>query len=90
MRDMSEKEVIDLRKRNIELEAFNKEMKPTIDSLTLQLNDMKNKYEQKLREVDKLKEDLKRKEKSAEDKLNLVNCKLSFYNNVYVQKVISN
>ena len=48
-------------------------MRPLIESLTLQLNDLKNKNDQKTRELDKLKEELRKKEKGFEDKLPLAN-----------------
>jgi len=44
------------------------------------VNDLKNKNEQKQREIDKLKDELKRKEKGFEDKLNMSNCKSLFLN----------
>ena len=50
-------------------------MKPIIDNLTFQVNDLKNKNDQKTREIDKLKEELKKKEKGFEDKLNIANSK---------------
>ena len=50
-------------------------MRPIIENLNLQLNDLKNKNDQKTREIDKLKEELKRKEKGFEDKLILANSK---------------
>jgi peptidoglycan hydrolase CwlO-like protein len=46
-----------------------------IDNLTLQVNDLKNKNDQKTREIDKLKEEIKKREKGFEDKLNLANSK---------------
>ncbi len=63
-------------KRKVEvLDAQNQEMKPIIDNLSFQVNDLKNKNDQKTREIDKLKEELKKKEKGFEDKLNIVNSK---------------
>jgi uncharacterized protein involved in exopolysaccharide biosynthesis len=48
-------------------------MKPQIESMNLTIAELRNKNDQKQREIDKLKEDLKRKEKGFEDKMNLVN-----------------
>lgn len=48
-------------------------MKPQIEAMNLTINDLRNKNDQKQREIDKMKEDLKRKEKGFEDKMNLVN-----------------
>ena len=53
-------------------------MKPVIENLNLQVNDLKNKNDQKTREIDKLREELKRKEKGFEDKLNLSNSNLNY------------
>ena len=64
-----------MKKRVEVLDAQNQEMKPIIDSLSFQVNDLKNKNDQKTREIDKLKEELKKKEKGFEDKLNIVNSK---------------
>ena len=43
--------------------------------LNSQVSDMKNKMDAKVRECEKLKDELKKKDKTFEDKLNLANCK---------------
>lgn len=48
-------------------------MKPQLEQATLTIAELRNKNDQKQREIDKLKEDLRRKEKGFEDKMNLVN-----------------
>ena len=51
-----------------------------IESLNIQVSDLKNKNDQKTREIEKLKEEIKRKEKGYEDKLNLANSNFVFPN----------
>ncbi len=55
-------------------------MRPMIESLNIQVSDLKNKNDQKTREIEKLKEEIKRKEKGYEDKLNLANSNFVFPN----------
>ena len=57
MKDTNEKEINDLRKKVYELEMINKEIKPQVENLNIQLNDVRNKYEQKIRECDKMREE---------------------------------
>ena len=47
--------------------------------MSLQINDLKNKNDAKVREIEKLKEELKRKEKGFDDKLGILNSNLIFY-----------
>jgi hypothetical protein len=44
--------------------------------MALQINDLKNKNDAKVREIEKLKEELKRKEKGYDDKLGILNSKV--------------
>jgi hypothetical protein len=44
----------------------------------MQLNEYKNKYEIKVRDIEKMRDDAKRREKAAEDRINISNCK-NFY-----------
>lgn len=74
-RESAEKEAADLKKQVVMLESQNNEMRPQLESMALQINDWKNKNDAKVREIEKLKEELKRKEKGFEDKLNIANCK---------------
>ena len=74
-REAAEKETMDLKKKVELLEGQNQEMRPIIENMNLQVNDLKNKNDQKTREIDKLKEELKKKEKGFEDKLNIANSK---------------
>lgn len=39
--------------------------------------DLKNKYENKCKEFDKMKEEMKKKDRANEDKQNLINCNIS-------------
>lgn len=78
IKEATDKEINELKKKVFELEMINKEQKPQIENLNIQLNDVRNKYEQKLRELDKIREEQKKKEKSNEDKLNLLNCKNNY------------
>ncbi len=50
-------------------------MRPVMESQRLEISDLKNKNDQKTREIEKLKEELKRKEKGFDDKLNIANSK---------------
>jgi len=50
-------------------------MRPVIENLNFQVNDLKNKNDQKTRENDKLKEELRKKEKGFADKLHIANRK---------------
>jgi chromosome segregation ATPase len=73
-RETAEKEVAELKKQVGTLELQNNEMRPQLESMALQINEWKNKNDAKVREIEKLKEELKRKEKGFDDKLNIANC----------------
>lgn len=72
-RESAEKEAAELKKQVVILESQTNEMRPQLESMALQINDWKNKNDAKVREIEKLKEELKRKEKGFEDKLNIAN-----------------
>jgi len=74
MRELAEREASDAKKRNLDLEEQVRTLTVANETLTLQLNEARNKLDQKMRELDKLKEEQKKKEKAAEDKLNIANC----------------
>jgi len=73
MRELAEREASDAKKRNLDLEEQVRTLTVANETLTLQLNEARNKLDQKMRELDKLKEEQKKKEKAAEDKLNIAN-----------------
>jgi peptidoglycan hydrolase CwlO-like protein len=50
-------------------------MRPQIETMALQISDLKNKNDAKVREIEKLKEELKRKEKGFDDKMGILNSK---------------
>jgi DNA repair exonuclease SbcCD ATPase subunit len=73
-RESAEKEAAELKKQVVILESQTNEMRPQLETMALQINEWKNKNDAKVREIEKLKEELKRKEKGFDDKLNIANC----------------
>ncbi len=65
----------DLKKQVAILESQTNEMRPQIETMALQISDLKNKNDAKVREIEKLKEELKRKEKGFDDKMGILNSK---------------
>ena len=76
MKEQYEKESAEFKRKSYELEQINNQLQVEVEELRLSNNDYKNKNDSKVREIEKLKDELKKKEKANEDRFNQVNCNI--------------
>ena len=76
MKEQFEKESAEFKRKSYELEQINNQLQVEVEELRLSNNDYKNKNDSKVREIEKLKDELKKKEKANEDRFNQVNCNI--------------
>ena len=70
MKDHYEKEYSDLKKKAYDLEHSNSSLLIEVEQLKISNGDLKNKLDAKTREHDKAKDEMKKKDKAAEDRFN--------------------